>query len=404
MQYFFIAGSNRGLSFAEIQTLFAGQYGTDKIEIDTFKDVLLIKFKSAAPSDSDMKIWFDRLGGVVKFGRIVEDQDKFLEETADKFNNAETGSIRFGISFHGKLDRVEDPFGGIKKLSKKVKKYLKSHGVKSGYTLPQKGSSELSSAQIFNNSLTEDGFELVLISQQNSDKLLAGVTLGVQNIEDFSFRDFKKPAVDTVMGMLPLKLARIMVNLADVEPGETIWDPFCGSGTVLMEALHLGYNVLGSDFNNSAVVNSKTNIEWMGEHYALDDSRYRVFDFDISDPDGKIVTELKHTTISAVVCEPYMGPPQKTVIPNDEAEEQARKFGFLIENLFDLLENLRQETLKVVLVVPSYKTRNGWVNVSLNSVISSNWNIVSSDYIWDLQWSRKNSIIKRNIMVLELDK
>lgn len=405
MQYYFIAGSNQGLSFAEVQTFFSSQFGSDNIELTTFGDTIVIDFKKTVPTDENMITWFERFGGIIKFGKVLHNQEVFLADFAEK-KTEENGSIRFGVSMHGQIEEVDDPYGRIKDLSKKIKKYFKNKSVSSGYTLVKRRETALTSAQVYHNDLTDDGFELVLICTKEDGKLeiIPGVTLAVQNLEDFSFRDFKKPAIDVEMGMLPLKLARIMVNLASIEPGSIIWDPFCGSGTLLLEALHLGYDVLGSDVDTNAVENTRKNIEWMGSQYDLEYSNFRVFNFNIQKPDSKIVGELRHTPISAVICEPYMGPPQKSVIDTEKATKLAENYGTLIAHLFELIENLRQENLRVVIVVPSYKSESGWVNVSLNTLISPHWEIQNSNYDWDLQWSRKNSIIRRNIMVLELNR
>jgi len=41
------------------------------------------------------------------------------------------------------------------------------------------------------------------------------------------------------IGMLPPKLAQMMINLS---LGNTIYDPFVGLGTVLIESVHMGNN------------------------------------------------------------------------------------------------------------------------------------------------------------------
>ena len=55
------------------------------------------------------------------------------------------------------------------------------------------------------------------------------------------------------------QMVRAVANLLRLNTGDRIWDPFCGSGTVLLEARHQGYNALGVDLNPLAVAiaNSK---------------------------------------------------------------------------------------------------------------------------------------------------
>jgi DNA modification methylase len=49
------------------------------------------------------------------------------------------------------------------------------------------------------------------------------------------------------------QLAKSLFNLANLEPGDTVLDPFCGSGTVLLEAFLNGHRGLGIDMNPLAV-------------------------------------------------------------------------------------------------------------------------------------------------------
>jgi tRNA (guanine10-N2)-dimethyltransferase len=48
---------------------------------------------------------------------------------------------------------------------------------------------------------------------------------------------------------LDWKLGRAMVNLSELKEGKTICDPFCGTGTILLEAESMGINSIGIDFD-----------------------------------------------------------------------------------------------------------------------------------------------------------
>ena len=45
------------------------------------------------------------------------------------------------------------------------------------------------------------------------------------------------------MGVLPPKLARMMINFTALRDG-VIWDPFCGSGTILIYQLSLSAGIV----------------------------------------------------------------------------------------------------------------------------------------------------------------
>lgn len=47
--------------------------------------------------------------------------------------------------------------------------------------------------------------------------------------------------------------ARALLNLAALEPGEMVLDPYCGSGTTIVEAVQRGYSAVGLDINPLAL-------------------------------------------------------------------------------------------------------------------------------------------------------
>ena len=60
---------------------------------------------------------------------------------------------------------------------------------------------------------------------------------------------------------LDWKLTRAMINLLGIREGEAICDPFCGTGTTLLEAESMGIHGIGLDFDEKMVKMSKENIE-----------------------------------------------------------------------------------------------------------------------------------------------
>ncbi len=56
-------------------------------------------------------------------------------------------------------------------------------------------------------------------------------------------------------------MIRGLINYCNLDPDATILDPFCGSGTSLIEANLLGFNSIGIDINPIACLNSKIKTE-----------------------------------------------------------------------------------------------------------------------------------------------
>jgi tRNA (guanine10-N2)-dimethyltransferase len=71
------------------------------------------------------------------------------------------------------------------------------------------------------------------------------------------------------------KLARAMVNLTKTTENDTILDPFCGSGGILIEAGLMGMKTIGYDINKKMIWKSMVNLK----HYKMKDYKLGVKDF-----------------------------------------------------------------------------------------------------------------------------
>lgn len=60
------------------------------------------------------------------------------------------------------------------------------------------------------------------------------------------------------------QMVRTVTNILGLQVGDRIWDPFCGSGTVLLEARHQGFNAVGVDLNPLAVAIANAKLAAMG--------------------------------------------------------------------------------------------------------------------------------------------
>jgi len=85
-------------------------------------------------------------------------------------------------------------------------------------------------------------------------KVLFTFDRGSYDVRNPGKRDFFHPGV-----MMP-RLARTLVNIAMVQKGDIMLDPFCGTGGILIEAHLLGSRAIGSDFDPLMVLGSRQNI------------------------------------------------------------------------------------------------------------------------------------------------
>lgn len=60
------------------------------------------------------------------------------------------------------------------------------------------------------------------------------------------------------------KYAKYLVNLSRTRKGDTIFDPFCGTGGILIEAGILGRKLIGTDISLNMVVGARLNLKYFG--------------------------------------------------------------------------------------------------------------------------------------------
>jgi len=92
---------------------------------------------------------------------------------------------------------------------------------------------------------------------------------------------------------LDWKLTRVMINLLGIKEGETICDPFCGTGTTLLEAESMGIHAIGLDFDEKMCKISKENLKVNGYKSKVFNSDYHELS-KISDKIDGIVTDLPY--------------------------------------------------------------------------------------------------------------
>ena len=88
------------------------------------------------------------------------------------------------------------------------------------------------------------------------------------------------------------RIATALVNLSGVVAGETLLDPFCGTGGILIEAGLMGVKVAGIDIKRNIVDGCRKNLEYYGvRNYTLRDGDSTEMDID---PVDAIVTDFPY--------------------------------------------------------------------------------------------------------------
>jgi tRNA (guanine10-N2)-dimethyltransferase len=91
------------------------------------------------------------------------------------------------------------------------------------------------------------------------------------------------------------KIARALVNLSGIKKGEILYDPFCGTGGILIEAGLMGIEVIGSDIEEKMIRGCKKNLTY----YNIE--KFTIFNSDI----GEISSKIKKNIDVIVADFPY---------------------------------------------------------------------------------------------------
>jgi SAM-dependent methyltransferase len=250
--------------------------------------------ETAQPS----KQLIDSLGGTIKIAPFLTKLNNLEELTAPQWlgylsNKNDSAKINFGFSlYHDSAKNYQK----ILRLALGLKKTLKN-------TRPARlvTSQEpvLSSVIVAKNKLL--GRELIIIKDQ--EEYFLGLTEVVQDFSQYGYLDMARPARDSRSGMLPPKVAQMMLNLAGPDRQKTLLDPFCGSGTIIQEALRLGYQeIIGSDSSQKAIDDTTKNLEWLKENFKLGAG------VDLQKiPVQSLGQHLAPASVDLIVTEPYLG-------------------------------------------------------------------------------------------------
>ena len=98
---------------------------------------------------------------------------------------------------------------------------------------------------------------------------------------------------------LDWKLTRAMINLARIDDNETICDPFCGTGSTLLEAESMGIKAIGIDFDEKMCKISQDNLKANKFSSTVYNQNYDYMT-EIKDSFDGIVTDLPYGTASKV--------------------------------------------------------------------------------------------------------
>ena len=356
-----------------------------------------------------------RFGGVPKSGKVVVElpksdwrqvSKKIIQYYVDKLSSS-TGKTTLGISVYGFNIDARD----VQKTGIILKQKLKKLGI--SLRLIPNQEPALNSAVSHHNKLglSPNKVELLII-RSSSGKVITAESTGSQNITAYAQRDQMRPKRDAFVGMLPPKLAQIMINLTcgqvasgiwKVEDGgaaiansQTVLDPFCGTGVILQEAVLMGYSVYGTDLSEKMVRYSRDNLNWLSDKYHIQ--------FDWFLREGDAMTAQWQQPIDAVISEVYLGQPFSAPPSPAKLDEVMKNCNHIITEFLKNLATQIKPGTPVCIAIPAWRDKNGsFTHLPLVATIARlgykphEFTNISQN---DLLYYRDNQSVAREILVL----
>ncbi|MDO4759788.1 MAG: methyltransferase domain-containing protein [Candidatus Saccharibacteria bacterium] len=360
MRYLAVLGRQPEISLAELSALFSrvSQVSNDLATFSANKE----------PS-------INRLGGCLKLAAELNDSP------LEYLKNLPEGKITIGVSDYSARSSARKAQGEALKL----KKILSRHG--RSVRVVENKSAVLSTATSLHNGLggsKTNKVELILINEK------WWRVIGVQDIDAYARRDQARPARDAKVGMLPPKLAQILINLCGPLPaGARVLDPFCGTGVVLQEALLMGYQAYGTDLSERMIEYSKKNLEWLSAEGQFQVSQGDATSFTWEQP------------INAVACEGYLGQPMSLPPADIKLKTEKQECSSIILGFLKNLAPQIKSNTPVVVAMPAWLRPDGsYHRMNLVDEIANLGYNVMNKTREGLLYHRDNQVVARDIIIL----
>lgn len=266
-------------------------------------------------------------------------------------------------------------------------KYLKKQGLTRRFKNVEESRSD--------DEVITKGKEYIVIGDtwEEEDKVL--MVEGYQNIGLYEAIDFEKPMNSMQIGMMPAKLAQMMINIGLAQlKGEksqtTIYDPFVGLGTTAFLANAMGYDCIASDIDVTAM---KQNVDrWNEQEFAHSDKRITVFKHDVFEAFKKPF--LKNANL--IVTEGWLGP----IITDRSSEKEIFNAQDKIIKLYKaFLTNIMSfyDTITAVFTIPIH-TGPSYVKESIEERCQDNK--VEYEFVTEV-YKRTGQKVGRQIVIVK---
>ncbi len=417
--YAFTLGREWKISLAELMAIF----GTESYKSHT--ETIAI-FQIVGYSAEQLQRKFLTIGGSIRIIEILGDSSvaTFPTDVIEYMRDSKwTGKIDFALGSYGTEFRLSD-------IGLRIKKTLQDSG--SSIRLVNQKNENINAASFKKEKLSKSWHEYNLIVI-GSDGYI-GRTLACQDIDAYAKRDTAKSR-DMITGMMPPKLVQMMINIAlawenisNKTTPVSIYDPFCGLGTTLIEAANMGVSrVYGSDLSSDMTRSTESSLaEYIAEERMWQERIIKVggtpnrdfsnFQSNITQLDAREVTTAKSKLAIpgipfeniVIISEGYLGEIMRPhEITLDKAKEERRKLERMYNDFFAWLS--KAKFCKSIVMTFPFWNLNGTYSyfIEIYDILDKHgftvesllpWEMKLNTTKWSLLYRRESQTVGREII------
>ncbi len=221
--YLFLLGRNVPLSIAEIFSYFERENISGKIESIRLNGILI-----NVEEKLDLNKIINQLGGTIAAGEVLfyGNIDQISEDILKKqLYNGSSNKITYSVFNFSDNNDLDQIISSIKKNFKEDKLKAK-HVSPKGLIQMQEGK------ELFGSPSKIGKIEGRYFLFKEDSSYFFGDLTEVSDAKESEKRDMSKPSRRESLAISP-RLAKILINLSQVEEKKTLLDPFCGVGVIL---------------------------------------------------------------------------------------------------------------------------------------------------------------------------
>jgi tRNA G10 N-methylase Trm11 len=402
-------GSNRNLSKAELSQIL-DSLKIEQVKYQDWKDYLLLNLGKNTQKKLVKKL--EQTGSIIKFGNLVfkvgasekkelkDNLAKFIDEIFVKYFPKRQRQLKLSLNIRASDETQKS------ELSEEIRKIIRTVSQKNNFPvkiLPTKKIAyELTPFDYNKENLPSRGVELNLFVIKS--KIYFGPTRWVTNPFKDIKQDEERPVRFFTHGT-SIKLSRTLVTLANIPFDGIMLDPFCGTGTILIEGLKQGLKVIGVDKDQKCVRSSKTNLHHFSEKYPSREKMKEKWRIHLSD--SRKLTDAVKKKVDGVVTEPFLGPFFKHLPQIEEAQFIMRNLERLYTRVLAECKSLLKNGARILFIMPEYNyplKRSVYPNVKSICEKTGLTALEESKFFnikFPVEIGRKHNIIARKLFIFE---